>query len=102
MLEFQMTLRKFHEHLEKRKDKDNSIKLKNPSDYTFKDVLEITTKLHEDHKSAGQVKTCMGLVRRLFRGAGENSSTLERLLAFVPNDTYGSVICGGFSMILSV
>lgn len=102
MQEFQITLQKFHQHMEKRKDKDTSIKLKSPGDYTFKDVLEITTKLHEDHKSASQVKNCMGLIRKLFRGAGENSSILENLLNFVPNGTYGSVICGGFSMILTV
>ncbi|KAK7709976.1 hypothetical protein SLS63_013118 [Diaporthe eres] len=102
MQEFQITLQKFHQHMEKRKDKDTSIKLKSPDDYTFKDVLEITTKLHEDHKSASQVRNCMGLIRKLFRGVGENSSILESLLKFVPNDTYGSVICGGFSMILTV
>ncbi|KAK7697290.1 hypothetical protein SLS64_013678 [Diaporthe eres] len=101
MQEFQITLQKFHQHMEKRKDKDTSIKLKSPDDYTFKDVLEITTKLHEDHKSASQVRNCMGLIRKLFRGVGENSSILESLLKFVPNDTYGSVICGGFSMILT-
>lgn len=102
MRDFQVTLKKFHEHLQRRKDKDHSIELKDPSEYTFKDVLEITTKLHEEHKSADQVKNCMGLIRRIFRHAGEKSSILENLLSFVPSDTYGSVICGGFTMILTV
>lgn len=102
MREFQITLRKFHEHLQKRRDKDHSLELKDPSEYTFKDVLEITTRLHEEHKNAGEVKNCMGLIRRMFRHAGEKSSTLENLLSFVPSDTYGSVICGGFTMILTV
>ncbi|POS73063.1 hypothetical protein DHEL01_v208542 [Diaporthe helianthi] len=101
MQEFEKTLLKFHGHLGKRKDRDNRVQLKDPSEYTFKDVLDITTKLQEDHQSASQVKSCMGLVRKMFRVAGEKSSVLENLLNFVPSDSYGSAICGGFTMILT-
>ena len=37
-----------------------------------------------------------------FRAAGKNASTFKKLLAFVPSDVYGSVICGGFTVILEV
>ncbi|ROV87889.1 hypothetical protein VMCG_10294 [Cytospora schulzeri] len=97
---FQVTLKKFCEHLEKRKDKDPSLKIKEPNQYTFRDVWEIAEKLSEEHRHVEHVRHGMRSIHKFFRKTGENSSALKRLLAFVPDNTYGSVICGGFTVIL--
>ncbi|KUI71150.1 hypothetical protein VM1G_07001 [Cytospora mali] len=97
---FQVTLKKFCEHMEKRKDKNQSFKIKEPNEYTFRDVWEIAEKLGEEHRSSEHVRSGMRFIHKFFRKAGENGSALKRLLVFVPDDTYGSVICGGFTIIL--
>jgi hypothetical protein len=78
------------------------IPLKKPSEYNLKDVLQIADKVYERHKNAGDVKSCTGAIRKCFRFVGKNSSPLQSLLEFVPSDSYGSVISGGFTVILAV
>ena len=87
---------------ERKLDKNLDIELKKPDKYTMEDVVAIATKMEARHKSAADMKSCMGVIRKVFRKAGDNKSTLKKLLTFVPNDAYGSVIMGGFTLILGV
>jgi hypothetical protein len=88
--------------MERKKDRYPSFKIKQPNEYTFRDVWEIAEKLGDKHRNAEHVRHEMRFIHKFFRKAGENSSALKRLLAFVPDDTYGSVICGGFTVILGL
>jgi len=83
-------------------DKKLDIALKDPKAYSTEDVLSIAGKIEEKHRHADKVKDAMGLIRKCFRCAGHNHGQLSRLLKFVPNDTYGTIISGGFTIILGV
>jgi hypothetical protein len=78
------------------------ITLKDPKAYKMSDVLSIAEKIQEKHRDADKVKSAMGRIRKCFRFAEDNHGQLKRLLKFVPNDAYGTVISGGFTMILGV
>lgn len=97
---FEDTLARFCKLVEDKKlDKALGITLKRPQQYRMEDVLQIANKLHEIHKNAAEIKSCSGVFRKCFRFAGDND--LTRLLKFVPSDTYGSIICGGLTVILA-
>lgn len=65
-------------------------------------MIQIADKVYERHKNAEDVKSCTGAIRKCFRFVGKNASPLQGLLNFVPSDSYGSVISGGFTVILAV
>lgn len=101
--QFEETLDRFSKTLEKHDlAKKIDITLKKPSEYNLKDVLQIADKVYERHKNADDVKSCTGAIRKCFRFVGKNASPLQCLLNFVPSDSYGSVISGGFTVILAV
>lgn len=100
---FEETLQRFSQTLEKHDvAKKIDIALKKPNEYSMKDVVQIADKVYEKHKTASDVKSCTGAIRKCFRFTGKNASPLQCLLNFVPSDTYGSVISGGFTVILAV
>lgn len=70
--------------------------------YGFEDVVNIATKLKDRHEDVDQVKTCMNRIRSGFRSIGRKKGVLANMLSFAPNDSYGIVICGGFTVILGV
>lgn len=103
MLKFQETLDAFKKNLVKRKVVERfDVEIKECGDYTFNDVLKIAQEVQKKHQDADKVGDSMGRIRKFFRSSGRNASTCKKLLAFVPSDAYGSVICGGFTIILGV
>jgi hypothetical protein len=101
--QFERTLQKFAATIKERGlDGKLNIDLKDPKAYSMSDVLSIAVKIQEKHRDADEVKTAMGRIRKCFRFAEDHHGQLKRLLKFVPNDTYGTVISGGFTMILGV
>lgn len=103
LAQFEATLRNFAATIKERGFEGKlGIKLKNPQDYSMADVLSIAEKIQEKHRDADKVKSAMGRIRKCFRFAEDNHGQLKRLLKFVPNDTYGTVISGGFTIILGV
>ncbi|KAI0593412.1 hypothetical protein F4775DRAFT_597235 [Biscogniauxia sp. FL1348] len=102
MIQFKETLQRFHRTLEERKlDKKLGIKLKAPGDYKMQDVLQVAKELQAKHQSDAEARGCLGKIRRCFRHVVEHRGTLHSLLGFIPNDSYGSSICGGFTVILA-
>lgn len=100
---FEETLERFCKTLEKHDlAKKMDITLKKPNEYNLTDVIRIADKVYEKHKTAADVQSCTGKIRKCFRLVGKNASPLQCLLKFVPSDTYGSVISGGFTVILAV
>jgi hypothetical protein len=103
LIQFKQTLASFQQLLVERKlDQRYGIEIKASGDYTFGDVLSIAHTIQKAHAEAEEVRSCMGLIRKVFRSSGRNASTMATFLEFVPNDMFGSVICGGFTVILSV
>ncbi|CAM1503809.1 Fc.00g014000.m01.CDS01 [Cosmosporella sp. VM-42] len=101
LTEFKKTLSGFTAMIKERKlDKKLDIELKSPDKYTMDDVVLIASKMEQRHEDVAKVKSCMGVIRKVFRKAGDNKSTLKKLLSFVPNDTYGTILLGGFTIIL--
>lgn len=100
---FKETLALFQKNLVDRKvDRRYEIEIKDANSYTLQDVLQIAKIVQKKHSDADQVHSCMGRLKKFFHATGRNASTFKRLLTFVPDDVYGSVICGGFTVILGV
>ncbi|EPE35642.1 hypothetical protein GLAREA_11342 [Glarea lozoyensis ATCC 20868] len=99
---FQDILNNFCETLKRQKvDKKLGIELKDPTDYTFSDVLSIARELYDKKEGPQNTKSCMGTIRRCFRAAERHEGALKTLLSFVPSDAYGSMICGGFTLVMT-
>ncbi|KAI1505353.1 hypothetical protein F5X99DRAFT_278220 [Biscogniauxia marginata] len=102
MTRFKETLAGFCKIIEERKlDKKLGIELKRPGDYKMQDVIQVAQELQSKHKNSSEARGYLGRIRRCFRQVIEHRGTLHNLLNFVPNDTYGSPICGGFTVILT-
>ncbi|KAF3024228.1 hypothetical protein E8E14_011380 [Neopestalotiopsis sp. 37M] len=98
---FKQTLALLQKNLiDQKVDKRYEIEIKDASSYTLDDVLRIAKVVQKKHSDADQVHSCMGRLKKFFHATGRNATTFKRLLAFVPDDVYGSVICGGFTVIL--
>ena len=101
--DFQNTLTGFVKTLKSKKlDQRLSIELKDPKDYKLEDVLEIATKLQGSKDASEDTRSCMRVIRKCFRVTAKHTTTLTDILKLVPNDSYGSVIVGGFTLILAV
>lgn len=66
-------------------------------------VLKVAQAIRE-HKEGGQkdTRSIKRFIERCSKRAAANKATISALLSMVPNDIYGSVISGGFSLILAV
>lgn len=101
--QFNLTLAAFQQNLiDRMVDTRFAISIKDIQDYTLDDVLQIANTVQQRRKKLDNVNKCTKRIKKFFRAAGKYASTFKKLLAFVPSDAYGSVICGGFTLILEV
>ncbi|XDG07176.1 hypothetical protein ABKA04_006791 [Annulohypoxylon sp. FPYF3050] len=99
---FKKTLSQFCKTLEERKlGKKLGIEIKDPDDYKMQDVLTIAQELQSKHQDDKTSKGYLGKIRRCFRRLLEHRGVLHNMLSFIPNDSYGSAISGGFTIILA-
>lgn len=99
--DFKKTLETFKKTLRKnRVDQKLNIELKDQ--YGFEDVVNIATRLKNRNEGDDSVSTCMTKIKSAFRSIGNRKGVLANLLSFAPNDSYGIVFCGGFTVILGV
>ncbi|KAH8887910.1 hypothetical protein GQ53DRAFT_844008 [Thozetella sp. PMI_491] len=82
-------------------DKKLNITLKDLDQYNLADVIDISDRIAERHRNADKAGGCMGLIRKCFHFAGKNRSMFHKVLECIPEDIYGSVISGGFTIILT-
>ncbi|KAI2462836.1 hypothetical protein F4781DRAFT_163711 [Annulohypoxylon bovei var. microspora] len=102
MAKFKKTLSQFCKTLEERKlGKKLGIEIKNPDDYKMQDVLSIAQELQLKHQDDKTSKGYLGKIRRCFRRLIEHRGIFHNILSFIPNDSYGSAISGGFTIILA-
>ncbi|KAH6962420.1 hypothetical protein BKA56DRAFT_174357 [Ilyonectria sp. MPI-CAGE-AT-0026] len=101
MEKFQETLKRFTKTLQQRKVfNDLKIEYRDPADYDLAYVLSIAELIQEHNEGSENTRTVKKFIRKCFRGATKHKSTITALLSMVPSDAYGSVISGGFSLIL--
>ncbi|KAI1461614.1 hypothetical protein F4805DRAFT_239010 [Annulohypoxylon moriforme] len=102
MARFKKTLAQFCKTLEERKvGKKLGIEIKDPDDYKMQDVLSIAQQLQSKHQEDKTSKGYLGKIRRCFHRFMEHRGVLHNMLSFIPNDSYGSAISGGFAIILA-
>ncbi|RYP23848.1 hypothetical protein DL765_000925 [Monosporascus sp. GIB2] len=101
MQKFNRILEKFVLVLKERNvEADLEIVLRNPADFTLDYVLELVNKIDERRESASRTKRCKAFIRKWYRKANENKAIVEGLITIIPNN-YGSIISGGFTLILA-
>lgn len=104
MLEkFQETLKSFTQTLQSRSIfKKLGIEACDPAKCDLKYVLKVAALLQEHKEGSENTQTIKKFMRKCVRGAASNKAAITALLSMVPSDVYGSVISGGFSLILAV
>ncbi|KAK4207870.1 hypothetical protein QBC37DRAFT_85921 [Rhypophila decipiens] len=101
MVKFQHTLHSFVRLLRERNvDNELNVEIKDPEDLTMADALDIIGKIQEGRNSK-QVKSCKDFIHKCYRKAESKRAVAEAVLSMIPNDAYGSVISGGFTLILA-
>lgn len=83
-------------------EKKFQVKSKSFQEYKIQDVLEIAEKVQMKHGSISKVREHTAVFRKCFAAVGRNQGAVDNLLNFIPNDSYGSIIFGGFTLILTV
>lgn len=101
--QFRQTLRRFVDTLKRRKvDSQLDISIENPDAFTINDILGIINKLGEGQGDDSKTGSCKSFIRRCYRRVEDNRDVIEAILSMLPSDIYGSVISGGFSLIMAV
>jgi hypothetical protein len=103
MQNFQETLKRFTKTLQTRDVfKKLNIEERDPANYDLDYVSKIARSIHDYREGEESTRSIKKFIRRCFRGAHENQTAISCLLEMVPNDIYGSVISGSFSLIMLV
>lgn len=103
MEKFQETLKRFTKTLQSRDVfKKLNIEERDPAHYDLDYVQKIATSIQEYKEGQETTRSVKRFVLKCFRGAHEHRNSLTCLLDMVPNDLYGSVLSGSFSLILAV
>jgi hypothetical protein len=97
-----VTLRRLVATLKERRVEERlGITLKDPSGFNFEYILGIVNKL-KDGRDAPKSKSCKSFIRSCYRKVEDNRGVIGGILEMIPDDIYGSVLSGGFSLILMV
>ncbi|KAK3369282.1 hypothetical protein B0T24DRAFT_580206 [Lasiosphaeria ovina] len=103
MLEkFKESLKNFTQILQSRSVfKKLGIEAPDPAKFDLNYVLKIAALIQEHQDGSEDTQIIKKFARKCFRGAAQNKAAITALLSMIPNDVYGSVISGGFSLILA-
>ncbi|KAK4224088.1 hypothetical protein QBC38DRAFT_486249 [Podospora fimiseda] len=105
LAKFRETLQAFVRLIKERNvESDLSIILKDPSDgaFTLDYALSVVARIDEGPPDTStHAKTCKAFIRRCFKKVDNNKQIIDGILSMVPNDVYGSVISGAFTIILA-
>jgi hypothetical protein len=83
-------------------DSQLNIPIKDPTELTLGDCLGILNQITEHSESSSKTRSCKKFIRGCYRKVEDNREIIGEILAIVPMDIYGSVISGGFTLILAV
>lgn len=103
MKEFQETLARFTETIQKREVFSKlGIPMRDPRNFDLEYVLSIATRISERRDEDEDTRICKKFIRKFCQKATKHKNVLSGLISLAPSDTYGSVISGGFTLILAV
>lgn len=103
MAEFQQTLKRLNDTLTKKKVFSKlGIPVRNPEDFDIEYVVSIAAKMNEWNHKSDEINTCRKFARDLCCKAVKNKNMLSGLIGLAPTDAYGSLISGGFTIVLAV
>jgi hypothetical protein len=102
MLKFRRTLQNFVTILKERNVDSQLNIVKDPSELTVEYIIQIIGRLGESKENASKTKSCKNFIQSCHRRYEDNKGIVEGILTMIPNDIYGSVISGGFTVILAV
>lgn len=103
MKQFEETLKRFTQTLQSRSIfKKLDIQPCDPAKCDIEYVQKVAEVIMEHKEGSEDTKVIKKFMRKCVRGAASNKAAINALLTMIPNDVYGSVISGGFSLILAV
>ena len=103
LVQFRETLEAFTQTLQSRGIfKKLGIEACDPARCDIQYVLRVANAIHEHREGSKDTRSIKRFMERCSRRATANKATISALLSMVPNDLYGSIISGGFSLILAV
>ncbi|KAF7956721.1 hypothetical protein EAE96_004051 [Botrytis aclada] len=99
---FSGTLKKFAAILRERKvDSNLKIVIRDPSEFDLQYVLGIVNNLSEGGDSSSKTGLFKKFIHSCYQKVENNKAVIEGILSLIPSDIYGSVISGGFTLILA-
>ncbi|KAL9112648.1 MAG: hypothetical protein Q9187_007750 [Circinaria calcarea] len=99
---FHRTLKNFVTLLKERKvDSQLNIVIKDPSEFTVEYIMDIISRLGESSENPSKTILCKNFIQRCCWNVEKNRGVIEGILTMIPGDIYGSVISGGFILILA-
>ncbi|KAK0707757.1 hypothetical protein B0H67DRAFT_588512 [Lasiosphaeris hirsuta] len=102
LVRFKQTLERLAIVLRERNvETELGVVIKDPSEFTVDYVLGIANKIQEGRENSLDAKSCKAFIRRCYRKFEKKRSVVGAILTMVPDDAYGSVISGGFTLILA-
>ncbi len=100
---FYETLKNLTVNLQKKNVFDKlGLQARDPSEYTLEYVLSLAETINDKRTEGEDASTCKKFIKSCFRSINKRSGTIAGLIDMVPKDIYGSVISGGFTLILTV
>lgn len=102
MKDFQHTLTRFTEILQKRKVFDRlGVPPRDPGNFDLDYVLSIATRISEWRDTDEETRICKRFIRKVCQKTTRHKNVLSGLISLAPSDVYGSVISGAFTLILA-
>lgn len=103
MKDFQQTLTRFTETLQRRKVFAKlGVPPRKPQNFDLDYVLSIATRISEWRDENEETHICKRFIRKICQKTTKHKNVLSGLISLAPSDTYGSLISGGFTLILAV
>lgn len=103
MREFQQTLTRFTETLQKRKVFTRlGIPSRDPRNFDLDYVLSIATRISDQRVTDEETRICKRFIRKICQKTTKHKNVFSGLISLAPSDIYGSVISGGFTLVLAV
>jgi hypothetical protein len=100
---FQEVLMRFQKTLEA-KDilKKLDLPARDPGHYDLKYVMEIANRIKDHRDHTENTQKCRGFMQKCAESVDSRRRAIGGILSMIPSDVYGSVISGGFGLILLV
>ncbi|KAF5661964.1 hypothetical protein FCIRC_11662 [Fusarium circinatum] len=98
---FKATLQRFNNTLEKQNIfKKLNLSSRDPTTYDINYVIEVAKKIKDHRDHVENTHTCRSFMQKCAESIASRRRGIGGILSMIPSDAYGSMISGGFSLIL--